>query len=157
MSRTQLLIILVLVLGVVYGVFRNQQTREYIPDQALHVTDRVSLDKIQFNQITDRLSLDSLPENTATNWLKAKFPSNTESLPDSLAIDEETNQELETLSQRAVEVGQQTKQVLGASIQPAEEGSEPKPIYQSAVESGMYYYCKQVVNDYEKQHPDENK
>jgi hypothetical protein len=60
----------------------------------------------------------------------------------------DASSQLQTLTQRANEVGQHAQNVLGSSIQVNEE--EKKPIHESALEYGQYIYCKQVVMDYEK-------
>lgn len=60
----------------------------------------------------------------------------------------DASSQLQTLSQRAGEVGQHAQNVLGTSIQVNEE--EKKPIHESAIEYGRYIYCKQVVTEYEK-------
>lgn len=149
MSRTKIILLIILILGIVYGALHNPQTNKYLPEEAKQVTDEISLNNIPFDQLSSKISLNNLPENQATSWLKSALSSNSQPVP----ISQETNQELQVLSERAVAVGEQTKQVLGASIQPVDENEQPKPIYQTAIESGLYHYCKQVVNDYEKQHP----
>jgi len=211
MSRIQIILLLILILGIVYGVFRHPQTKKYMPAEARQFSDRLSIDKIrfdqaQFDQLGNYLKLDNLPENQFTTWLKSKFiqendyltdnpgdkdqlinttlqssqdsmvaseVENTSALDDatdeeaaglnsteSVTADDETNgnepidaasDQIKTLTSRALEIGAQTKQILGASIQVAQdESGKPQPIYQSALKSGLYYYCRQVVEDYEK-------
>lgn len=60
---------------------------------------------------------------------------------------QDASSQIQTLTQRASEVGQHAQKVLGTSIQVNE--AEKKPIHQSALEYGRYIYCKQVVTDYE--------
>lgn len=67
----------------------------------------------------------------------------------------DASSQLQTLSERAGEVGQHAQNVLGSSIQVNEE--EKKPIHESAIEYGRYIYCKQVVTDYEKTAEDQKK
>lgn len=211
MSKTQILLLIILVIGIVYGVVRHPQTRKYLPGQVTEVADRLTIDQLNlsmpnFNQLGSKIPIDNLPQNQFTTWLKSKVEqpteeaasssedtsasdnqslqtsqdgsstttsiktddqttnddsqANSDAQTDDESISDETfdaNDQIKTLTSRAVEIGEETKKVLGASIQPAEEESgQNKPIYQSVIESGMYYYCKQVVTDYEKSHPTDN-
>lgn len=56
--------------------------------------------------------------------------------------------QLQTLAQRAEEVGQHAQNVLGTSIQVNEEKAKA-PIHETAIEYGRYIYCKQVVSEFE--------
>ena len=70
-----------------------------------------------------------------------------EKSPQVKSVSFDASSQLQTLSERAGEVGQHAQNVLGSSIQVNEE--EKKPIAESAIEYGRYIYCKQVVTEYE--------
>ncbi|PIR61921.1 MAG: hypothetical protein COY81_01840 [Candidatus Pacebacteria bacterium CG_4_10_14_0_8_um_filter_43_12] len=69
----------------------------------------------------------------------------------SLKMPDNTSEQLQILGERAADVTKQAQQVLGKSIQVNEAEKEKKPLHESALEYGRYMYCKQVVNEYEKE------
>lgn len=63
----------------------------------------------------------------------------------------EAQKQLEIVSERTQEIGEQSQQVLGETIKVNEAAtSSDKPMYEKAFDYGRYVYCKQVVDDFEE-------
>ena len=125
-------------------------------DTASSAENKVASDE-QSSHISSEDSSSNAPTNTNAQSSIEEDEEGADNLSSAEPAGEESSyatKQIKTLTSRAAEIGEETKKVLGASIQPVEHEAEgEKPIYQSVIESGMYYYCKQVVEDYETNHP----
>lgn len=83
---------------------------------------------------------------TSVTSLQSSLPSEA---PELNTVSSDAASQLQTLGQRAGEVSQHAQQVLGTSIQKNEAAE--KPLHQRALDYGQYMYCKQVVEEYEKE------
>lgn len=89
-----------------------------------------------------QLQLPSLASLSPKNLTKNLNKENLEN------ISKDAEQQTQTLTSKAKEVGEHAQNVLGDSIQADEE--QP-PLHERAIEYGQYIYCKGVVEEYEKQ------
>jgi hypothetical protein len=111
-------------------------------------------------------------------WLVQKYPDHSTTIAvlertnivnqESLAeFTESASLELQTLAERAQEVGGHAQNVLGSAIQRSDDGSlqnplenavqpstDQAPLHERALEYGRYLYCQEVVKSYEVKYQD---
>ena len=59
-----------------------------------------------------------------------------------------TTDQLSTLSSRAKEIGEYAQNAFNSGVKVDEENQTP--LHERAIEYGQYIYCKQVIEDFEK-------
>lgn len=64
-------------------------------------------------------------------------------------LQQENLEQTKVLTDRAKETGEHVQQILGDKVEVDEEQAE-KPFHEKTIEYGRYLYCKQVVEDWEK-------
>ncbi len=92
-----------------------------------------------------------LPENIPT-IPKEKIEEVKTNTPTFNSVQGETQTQLEIFSARARELGSYAQEALKTGIQ--EDNSQP--VHEKAIEYGQYIYCKQVVESYEVNQPNQN-
>ncbi|MBT4124073.1 MAG: hypothetical protein HN981_02855 [Candidatus Pacebacteria bacterium] len=120
--------IFLLVGGYVYA-----DNRGFVPEQLSSLTEKAqetSLDKIQ--EITK--------ETPVINSLQND-------------LQENTTDQLSTLSSRAKEVSEYAQNAFNSGVKVDKENQAP--LHERAIEYGQYVYCKQVVEDFEKNQSEE--
>jgi len=67
-------------------------------------------------------------------------------------LTQDAQKQIEVLGERTKEVSEQSKQVLGETVKVNEElTNDNRPVHEKAFDYGRYVYCKQVVQDFEKE------
>ena len=70
-------------------------------------------------------------------------------------LKQENMEQTKVLTDRAKQTGEHVQNVLGETVEVDEQAQE-KPLHEKTIEYARYLYCKQVVEDWERDHPKTN-
>lgn len=117
--------------------------------------NNINIDTNQLTALTDKLPnqvSSLLPQSENTSESKEN-----ESSESNISFDQESAKEqVKVLTDRSQEVSEEVSKVLGDFIQ-VNENDGDEALHERALEYGQYLYCMQVVEQYEKENPPEEK